>query len=137
MHVLVVIRDTINPVAEKELGCPVLSFERQKVDAETGETILFSWWMIGKKERFLPNDERLLDIFDEGDQIRVIMEVKGISTEDLRLDFNGERVTVRCHKIGASLRVELSLGTPVSPKSYTLQIRNNLLEIRFNRDHSG
>ncbi|MCF8129789.1 MAG: hypothetical protein K9N10_14865 [Deltaproteobacteria bacterium] len=135
MHVLLVIRDTINPVAENELGCPVLSFERQKVDAETGETILFSWWLLGKKERFLPNGERLVDIFDEGDQIRVIMEVKGISTEDLRLDFNGDGVTVRCHKIGASLRVELPLGSPVSPAGYTLQIRNNLLEIRFNKDH--
>ena len=36
MHVLLVIRDTINPVAEKEVGCPVLSFERQKVDPDTG-----------------------------------------------------------------------------------------------------
>ena len=76
-----------------------------------------------------------MDIFDEGDQIRVIMEVKGISAEDLRLDFNGARVTVRCHKIGASLRVELPLGIPVSPAGYTLRIRNNLLEIRFNKDH--
>jgi HSP20 family molecular chaperone IbpA len=137
MHVLLVIRDTINPVAEKEVGCSVLSFERQKVDPDTGETILFSWWLVGKKECFLPNRERLVDIFDEGDQIRVIMEVKGISAEDLRLDFNGERITVRCHKIGASLRVELPLGAPVSPTGYALRIRNNLLEIRFNKDHSS
>ena len=137
MHVLLVIRDTVNPVAEKELGCSVLSFERQKIDPETGETILFSWWLIGKKERFLPNGERLVDIFDEGHQIRVIMEVKGVSTEDLRLDFNGDRVTVRCHKIGASLRVELPLGSPVSSEGYALQIRNNLLEIRFNKNHSS
>ena len=52
MHVLLVIRDTINPVAEKELGCSVLSFERQKVDPDTGETILFSWWLVGKKGLF-------------------------------------------------------------------------------------
>ena len=32
MHVLLVIRDTINPIAEKELGCPILSFEKQKTD---------------------------------------------------------------------------------------------------------
>ena len=136
MHVLVVIRDTINPVAEKELGCPILSFEKRKIDSETGEITLFSWWLIGRKERFLPNAERLVDIFDEGEQIRVIMEVKGISRDDLKLDFNGDRVTVRCHKIGASLRVELPLGSEVSPEGYQMQIRNNLLEIRFNRDSS-
>ena len=134
MHVLLVIRETINPVAEKELGCPILSFEKRKIDSETGETTLFSWWLIGRKERFPPNAERLVDIFDEGEQIRVIMEVKGISPDDLKLDFNGDRVTVRCHKIGASLRVELPLGAKVSPESYQLRILNNLLEIRFDKD---
>ena len=137
MHVLLVIRDTINPIAEKELGCPILSFEKQKIDTETGETITFSWWLVGRKERFLPTGERLVDIFDEGDQIRVIMEVKNIAPDDLKLDFHGERVTVRCHKIGASLRVELPFETPVSPEGYQLRIRNNLLEIRLKKDRSG
>ncbi len=137
MHVLLVIRDTINPIAEKEIGCHILSFEKRKTDPETGEIITFSWWLLGKKERFLPNEERLVDIFDEGKQIRVIMEVKGISPDDLKLDFDGDRVTVRCHKIGASLRVELPLGGQVSPGDYQMQIRNNLLEIRFNKDSSG
>jgi len=136
MHVLLVIRDTINPIAEKELGCSILSFEKQKVDTETGETITFSWWLVGRKERFLPTGERLVDIFDEGDQIRVIMEVKNITPDDLKLDFHGDRVTVRCHKIGASLRVELPFQTPVRPEGYQLQIRNNLLEIRFKKDLS-
>lgn len=133
MHVLVLIRDTINPVARKELGCPILSFEKQKMDSETGEVISYSWWLIGKKERFLPSLDRLVDIFDEGGQIRVIMEVKGITPDDLKLDFNGQLVTVRSHKIGASLRVILPLGARVDPEEYQLHIRNNLLEIRFNK----
>ncbi len=136
-HVLMVIRDTINPVAEKVLGYPILSFEKRRLDADTGEIITFRWWFIGKKERFLPNEERLVDIFDEGEQIRVIMEVKRITPDDLKLDFHGDQVTVRCHKIGASLRVELPLGARVSPEGYELRIRNNLLEIRFNKDSFG
>lgn len=134
MYVLMVIRETINPIAEKELGCAILSFEKEKTDPETGEIITFSWWLIGKKDRFLPNDERLVDIFDEGERIRVIMEVKGVVPEDLKLDFHGDRVTVRCHKISASLRVELPLEAKVSPRDYQLQIRNNLLEMRFNKE---
>ncbi len=137
MHVLLVIRETINPIAEKELGCPILSFEKRKPDPETGEIITFSWWLIGRKERFLPNGDRLVDIFDEGEQIRVIMEIKGVLPDDLKLDFHGDHVTVRCHKIGASLRVDLSLGARVSPEGYELRIRNNLLEIRFNKDSFG
>ena len=62
------------------------------------------------------------------------MDVKGVVPEDLKLDFHGDRVTVRCHKIGASLRVALPLGIRVNPESYQLGIRNNLLEMRFNKD---
>lgn len=74
-----------------------------------------------------------MDIFDEGEQIRVIMEIKGVSSDDLKLDFHGDLVTVRCHKIGASLRVGLPLGGQVIPDDYQMQIRNNLLEMRFNK----
>lgn len=131
MQVLLVIKETINPIAEKLVGCPILSFERKRIDSETGETITFSWWLIGKKERFLPNEERLVDIFDEGSQIRVIMEVRGVETGDLKLDVDNHRVTVRCHKLGFSLREKLNLPHEVSPEDYDMHIRNNFLEIRL------
>jgi HSP20 family molecular chaperone IbpA len=131
IHVLSVIRETINPISEKLVGCPILSFERKRIDSEAGETVTFSWWMIGKKERFVPNEQRLVDIFDEGAQIRVIMEVRGVETGDLKLDFDKDRVTVRCHKIGASLREKLDLPHEVSPEDYDMHIRNNLLEIKL------
>ena len=133
MQVLLVIKETINPIAEKLLGCPILTFERKKIDSETGEIITFSWWLIGKKEKFLLNEERLVDIFDEGEEIRVIMEVRGVETGDLKLDFDKDRVTVRCHKIGASLRETLDLPYEVSPEGYDMRIRNNFLEIRLSK----
>jgi len=133
MHVLLVIKETINPISERIVGCSILSFERKRVDSETGETVTFSWWLIGKKERLVPNEERLVDIFDEGTQIRVIMEVRGVETGDLKLDFNKDRVTVRCHKIGASLREKLDLPHEVNPEDYDIHIRNNLLEIKLNK----
>ena len=136
MHVLLIIKETINPISERIVGCPILSFERRRIDSETGETITFSWWLIGKKERFVPNEERLVDIFDEGSQIRVIMEVRGIEIRDLKLDFDKDRVTVRCHKIGASLREKLDLPHDVSPDNYDMHLNNNLLEIRLNKVQS-
>jgi len=133
MQVLLVIKGTINPIAEKLLGCPILSFERKRIDSETGEIITFSWWLIGKKEKFLPNEERLVDIFDEGPQIRVIMEIRGVETSDLKLDFDKDRVTVRCHKLGFSLREKLALSHEVSPEDYHMHIRNNFLEIKLSK----
>ncbi len=133
MHVLLKIREIINPIAEKLMGCPVLIFERSKADPETGETILFSWWLMGQPDEPARTEERLLDIFDEGSHIQVIMEVKGVETGDLKLDFEKDRVTVRSHKIGVSLMEILDLPHEVSPKGYDMRIRNNFLEIKLSK----
>ena len=48
MDILLKIREIINPTAEKIIGYPILSFESSKVDRETGEKVLFSWWLAGQ-----------------------------------------------------------------------------------------
>jgi len=136
MHVLSVITETINPISQKALGCPILSFERKRIDPETGETITFSWWLIGQKDRLSPNEARFVDIFDEEAHIKVIMEVRGIETGDVRLDFDKDRVIVRCHKLGASLRERLDLPHEVRPQDYEMRIRNNFLELRLSKVQS-
>jgi len=115
------------------LGCPILSFETKRIDPDTGEAITFSWWMIGQEASLLPSEERLVDIFDEGETIRVIMEVRGVDPSDLKLDFNGDQVLVRCHKLGASLRVKLDLPHEVRPYDYKMNIRNGFLEMRLRK----
>jgi HSP20 family molecular chaperone IbpA len=133
MHVLLKIRETINPVADQVIGCPLLSFERSKVDSETGEAVLFSWWMMGKQEKCAYSEDRLLDIFDEGHHIQVIMEVRGLMPSDLILDVDGDHLTVRSHKIGASLKETFHLPAEVTADNYSLHMRNNLLEIKLHR----
>ncbi|MCG2821704.1 MAG: hypothetical protein L6371_07495, partial [Candidatus Atribacteria bacterium] len=76
MDILLKIREIINPTAEKIIGYPILSFESSKVDRETGEKVLFSWWLAGQphKER----KEPLLDIFDEDADVIVYLELLAI-----------------------------------------------------------
>jgi len=136
LHVLSLITETINPISQKMLGCPILSFERKRVDPESGETVTFSWWLIGQKAPLLPSEERLVDIFEEGETIRVIMEVRGVDPSDLKLDFNGDQVLVRCHKLGASLRVKLDLPHEVTPHDSMVHIRNGFLEMRLKKVQS-
>jgi HSP20 family molecular chaperone IbpA len=133
MHVLSLITETINPISEKILGCPILSFERKRIDPKTGKTIIFSWWLINRKEGLFPNEARLVDIFDEGAYIRVVMEVRGVEPGDLRLDFDRARVTIRSHKLGASLQERLELPHAVSPAGYTMRLRNNFLELKLRK----
>ncbi|MCG2675931.1 hypothetical protein L6304_01925, partial [bacterium] len=79
MDVLLKIREIINPRAEKVMGNPILSFERSRMDYETGEKVLFSWWLIGREKP--ARKEALLDLFDEGDHLNIIMELLGVKEE--------------------------------------------------------
>ncbi len=131
MHVLMNIRETINPFAEKIIGCPILSFERSRVDPETGEAVSFSWWLIGKYDKWVPSDDRLLDIFDEDSCIQVVMEVKGIEEPDLKLDVEKDQIAVMSVKTGSTWKEIIDLPAEIDPDSPEMHLKNNLLEIRL------
>ena len=131
MHVLLNIRETINPIAEKVVGCPILSFERSRVDAETGEKVLFSWWLIGHKEKWPHCEDRLLNIFDEGSHIQVIMEVRAMEASDLSLEVEGDQLMVRSKETGSTWKEIIHLPTEVKPDNHQIHLKNNLLEIKL------
>ena len=131
MHVLMNIRETINPVAEKVTGYPILSFERTRVDPETGEAVSFSWWLMGNHDKCAHSDERLLDIFDEESCIQVVMEVRGIEESDLRLDIDGDLLSVRSIKAGSMWEETITLPAGIKPDNPQMRLKNNLLEIRL------
>jgi len=115
------------------IGCPILSFERSRVDPKTGEKVLFSWWLMGQQEKWIQKEDRLLDIFDEGSYIQVIMEVRGVEASDLKLDVHEDQLTVRSHKIGATLRETFRLPAQVRAHNHQMHLKNNLLEIRLSK----
>ncbi len=131
MHVLLLIKETLNPVAEKVVGCPILSFERARADPESGEKILFSWWMLGKREKLVSHDGRFLEVFDEPSEVQIIMEVKGLDPGDIRLNLAEDRLTIRSHKVGVSLREIIQLPGPVTLDHHALTLNNNLLDLRL------
>lgn len=133
MHVLLNIKDTINPIAEKVAGCPILSFEREKTDPETGEKVLFSWWLLGEPEEWDNKNERLLDIFDEGSYIQVIMEVKKVEKSDLSLEINGAELVVKSSKTGNTWTETFHLPAEANYNNHRIHLRNNLLEIRLSK----
>ena len=133
MRVLMDIRETINPVSEKITGYPILSFERSKTDPETGETVSFSWWLMGKHDKRVRSDDRLLDIFDEDSCVQVVMEVKGLELPDLKLDIKRNQVTVRSVKNGSSWKETIDLPAEIKSDGHEMYLKNNLLEIRLSK----
>ena len=96
-EVLLKIKSDINPTAEQLLGAPILDFRKRSTDTATGKTVLFSWWIAGRKEKgvrtllcarkkgpdpfFSPTP---IDLFDEDDHVDVVVELPGARPEDIR-----------------------------------------------------
>jgi len=128
MDILLKIREIINPIAEKIIGYPILSFESSKVDWETGEKVLFSWWLAGQPHQ--EKEEPLLDIFDEDADLIVYLELLGIKEDKLRLSVANNKLIIDVDK---NYHKEIPLPAVVNAKSFTSRYKNNILEVRLKK----
>ena len=128
MDILLRIREIINPTAEKIIGYPILSFESSKVDRETGEKVLFSWWLVGQPHQ--EKEEPLLDIFDEDAELIIYLELLGIKEDKLRLRVVNNKLIIDADK---DYHKEIPLPAVVKAKSFTKRYKNNILEVRLKK----
>lgn len=85
MDVLMRLRDIINPNAKVIFGEPLINFERYKIDSLTGERIMFSWWLTENQIQSLSHSDVLLDVFDEGNHLKVLAYLPSRDYEDLEV----------------------------------------------------
>ena len=137
MDVLMHIRDAINPVALKTMGCPILTFERKRVDPASGEAVLFSWWLAGSPGKRHPSSERLLDLFDEGGHYQVILDVKGVGRSDLHVGVEGRELTVASRHPTAPWVERFELPEKVVFDAHRVSLKNTLLEICLQKAEGG
>jgi len=128
MDILLKIREIINPTAEKIIGYPILLFESSKVDRETGEKVLFSWWLAG--QTYQEREEPLLDIFDEDAELIVYLELLGIKEDKLQLSVVDNKLIIEADK---DYHKEISLPVVVTTNSFTKKYKNNILEVRLKK----
>ncbi len=134
MDVLLRIRERINPTAERIIGSPVLSFEKSRVDQQTGEKVLFSWWIAGEVEEKEPGErETLLDVFDEGEYITVFIELLGVREEDIRLEVAEEKLTVSADTCHRRYYEEIPLPGRVSGDQITRTFKNGILQVKLRK----
>jgi len=133
MDVLHRIRNIINPISERVIGFPVLVFQRCKVDEPTGEKVMFSWWIIGGDKSEKSNEKTLLDIFDEGDHLNIIMELKGAKVEDILLGVDKDKFTLSCKTPESNHYEEVSLPARVDSEGITRRYHNNILEVKLQK----
>ncbi|MCG2769714.1 MAG: hypothetical protein L6435_15250 [Anaerolineae bacterium] len=133
MSVLTRINEVINPTARKMLGVPLLVFESRRADPWTGEVVPFSWWLCREAER-RPRIAPPADVFDEGEQVVVVMELAGVEEKDIQVRAEGEWLIVTA---GDRPPWEIALPATVDGKRITTHYHNNVLQVRLEKRTSS
>lgn len=132
MDVLLKIKEVINPMAEKTIGSPLLVFERLKIDEATGERVGFSWWIVGRRVK-TEEKKTLLDIFDEGDNVNIIMELLDVQEENISVDVDKDKLIIQAQGERRDYYEEVRLDTEVDAKSLDKRYKNGILQIRLKK----
>ena len=133
MDILSKIRGIINPIAERLLGCSLLTFEWSKKDDETGKIITYSWWVTGKIQ---PKDEfekRTVDIFDEEGYLSMVMELPGVKEEDILFKLENQKITISASSINKKYHEEIDLPAEIDTEDFSNVFNNNVLEIKLKK----
>lgn len=83
MEVLFLLKEIINPKAEKIFEEPLVNFERFKIDPLTCEKVSFSWWLSENFVKGLGYNNVSFDVFDEGNYLTVIANLPSNDWKDI------------------------------------------------------
>lgn len=134
MHVLLKIKEVINPLAKSMFGNPLVVFERSKIDHESGEKVLFSWWLAERKPSWGgKTDESPIDIFDEGDHLTIIMELRDVQEEEIQLHAGRDGHSLRIGTSDKRYTRKIPLPTRVDARSYTKRYNNGILHVELKK----
>jgi HSP20 family molecular chaperone IbpA len=137
MDVLFCIRQNINPTAQALLGRPVLFFVEAQADQVTGEQVSFSWWLAGRRGRAPQWVECEAEVFDEGEQILVVVELAGSSGRGVDCAVEEERLTVCAVEAERRWRSLVALPAAVDPQPVARRFNNGVLSIYLRKQAKG
>jgi len=78
--------------------------------------------------------EPMADLFDEGDNLRLIIELPGVRQEDVNLDIKNDIVVISANSPDRKYAKEIFLPFPVNPDTVETFFNLGVLEIRLARE---
>jgi len=87
---------------------------------------------VSAKKR-LREPKHLVDVLEGPDEITVVAEFAGFSTEDLRVHAKAEKLTVNAERADRRYRKSLNLPKRVIPNTMRTTYKNGVLEIRLKK----
>jgi len=137
MDVLLRIKGVINPTAESVIGCPLLVFEKSRVDDETGEVVPFSWWLIARTVlKETDKGATRVDMFDDGDRIDIVADLPGVREEDITLRIARDRVILSAETEDEKYYKEIILPGEVNTDEFMQTWHNNILALSLKKLHA-
>ena len=73
--------------------------------------------------------EPLVDVFDEGDVLRVIAEMPGVGQEDIKIEVKDDILTISAETGDRKYYKEVLLPAPVNAQLHERSYRNGILEL--------
>jgi HSP20 family molecular chaperone IbpA len=134
MGVLVRIREVINPAALHLLGKPILVFERSRMDYETGEFVLNSWWLNDEPAMDVTGSSQFVDVLDEGDHFLLIFELAGAKEEDIRVEAREGRLSVAVDAAETRYYEETPIPAGAETCDLNVTYRNGILQVRLGKE---
>lgn len=75
--------------------------------------------------------EPLVDVIEETDHVLVLAEMPGVGDEDVKLDINGDILTLHAEKGSKKYHKEIVLPRAFTAENLTRSCRNGILEVKL------
>lgn len=77
--------------------------------------------------------EPIVDIFDEKEEVRIIVEVPGVTEESIKTGINGDVLTLEAKDSDRKYYKEIVLPKEIDPGTLKSKYKNGVLEIRVKK----
>jgi len=129
-EVLTRIREVINPTARKYLRKEIMEFKESEIDESSGKKVAFKWWLRDDLQ-LTEKREEMLDVFDEGDKIRVIAELPpAVEEKNIKVLVNDDMVRIIANASNGKYERKVPLFYAVE-KVIERTYKNRILEVRL------
>ena len=129
-EVLTRIREVINPTARKYLRKEIMEFKESEIDESSGKKVAFKWWLRDDLQ-LTEKREEMLDVFDEGDKIRIIAELPpAVEEKNIKVLVNDDMVRIIANASNGKYERKVPLFYAVE-KVIERTYKNRILEVRL------
>ena len=129
-EVLTRIREVINPAARKYLRKEIMEFKESEIDESSGKKVVFKWWLRDDLQ-LTEKREEMLDVFDEGDKIRIIAELPpAVEEKNIKVLVNDDMIRIIANASKGKYERKVPLFYAVE-KVIERTYKNRILEVRL------